>query len=71
MKKIVPVLLLALLSACARPSDGPTAGNIRSATLPNTNEKIAVIDLANAPASTSNASIMSYSAGPGLAAEHD
>ncbi|KQM32441.1 capsule biosynthesis protein [Rhizobium sp. Leaf68] len=68
MKKIVPVLLLALLSACARPSDGPTAGNIRSATLPNTNEKIAVIDLANAPASTSNASIMSYSAGPGLAA---
>ncbi|MEN0116480.1 MAG: polysaccharide biosynthesis/export family protein [Agrobacterium cavarae] len=68
MKKIVPVLLLALLSACARPSDGPTAGNIRSATLPNTNEKIAVIDLANASASTSNANIMSYSAGPGLAA---
>lgn len=68
MKKIVCVLLLAVLSACARPSDGPTAGNIRSATLPNTHEKIPVIDLANAPASTSTASIMSYSAGPGLAA---
>lgn len=68
MKKVVSVLLLALLSACARPSDGPTSGNIRSATLPQTNEKIPVIELANAPASTSAASFLSSSTGPGLTA---
>ncbi len=68
MKKVVSVLLLAVLSACARPSDGPTAGNIRSAKFPQTNEKIPVIELSNAPAATSSASIMQSSTGPGLAA---
>ncbi|KAA3515460.1 polysaccharide biosynthesis/export family protein [Agrobacterium rosae] len=68
MKKVVSVLLLALLSGCAKPSDGPTAGNIRSATLPHTNEKIRVIELANAPATPMSSSLIESSTGPGLTA---
>ena len=67
MKKVVSVLLLALLSGCAKPSDGPTAGNIRSATLPNTNEKIRVVELANAPA-VSPPVLTESTTGPGLTA---
>lgn len=62
------VLLMALLSACAKPSDGPTAGNIRSATFPRTNEKIPVIELANAPAATVSAGGIQSASGPGLTA---
>lgn len=68
MKKVVSVLLLALLSACVRPSDGPTAGNIRSAKFPETNEKIPLIELANAPAATSSVGLLQSSTGPGLTA---
>ncbi|WP_347881152.1 polysaccharide biosynthesis/export family protein [Agrobacterium sp. GD03992] len=68
MKKLGAVLLVALLSACAKPSDGPTAGNIRSATFPRTNEKIPVIELANAPASTVSAGSPQSASGPGLTA---
>lgn len=68
MKKLGAVLLVALLSACAKPSDGPTAGNIRSATFPRTNEKIPVIELANAPAATVSATGLQGASGPGLTA---
>lgn len=68
MKKLGAVLLVALLSACAKPSDGPTAGNIRSATFPRTNEKIPVIELANAPAATVSAGSLQGASGPGLTA---
>ncbi|MCZ7447086.1 polysaccharide export protein [Agrobacterium rhizogenes] len=68
MKKLGTVLLMALLSACAKPSDGPTAGNIRSATFPRTNEKIPVIELANAPAATVSAGSLQSASGPGLTA---
>lgn len=68
MKKLGAVLLMALLSACAKPSDGPTAGNIRSATFPRTNEKIPVIELANAPAATVSAGSLQNASGPGLTA---
>ncbi|MCZ4431467.1 polysaccharide export protein [Agrobacterium sp. SOY23] len=68
MKKLGAVLLVALLSACAKPSDGPTAGNIRSATFPRTNEKIPVIELANAPAATVSAGSLQNASGPGLTA---
>ncbi len=66
MKKLASVLLLALLSGCAKPSDGPTAGNIRSATFPLTNEKIRVVDLANAPAASITPSSLESATGPGL-----
>ncbi|WP_332303266.1 polysaccharide biosynthesis/export family protein [Rhizobium sp. GR12] len=68
MKKLGAVLLVALLSACAKPSDGPTAGNIRSATFPRTNEKIPVIELANAPAATVSAGSLQGASGLGLTA---
>ncbi|MBB3944350.1 polysaccharide export outer membrane protein [Rhizobium skierniewicense] len=68
MKKVVSVLLLALLSSCAKPSDGPTAGNIRSAKLPQTNERIRVVELANAPAASVSPSLVESASGPGLTA---
>lgn len=68
MNRIVPVLLLALLSSCAKPSDGPTAGNIRSATFPHTNEKIPVIELSNAPAYSAAPNALSSASDPGLTA---
>lgn len=68
MKKVVSVLLLALLSGCAKPSDGPTSGNIRSATFPLTNEKIKVVELANAPAASISSSSIESATGPGLTA---
>ncbi len=68
MKKLGAILLMTLLSACAKPSDGPTAGNIRSATLPRTNEKIPVIELANASAATVSAASTQNASGPGLTA---
>lgn len=68
MKKVASVLLLALLAGCAKPSDGPTAGNIRSATLPKSNEKIRVIELADAPAAPLLQSSLESANGPGLTA---
>jgi polysaccharide export outer membrane protein len=49
MRKLAPIALMMALSACASPSDGPSAGNIRNATLPHSGEKIPVIPLADAP----------------------
>ncbi|TIX90139.1 polysaccharide biosynthesis/export family protein [Rhizobium sp. P44RR-XXIV] len=50
MRKLAAVVLpLVVLSACARPSDGPSAGNIRNATMPHSGERIPVVPLANAP----------------------
>jgi polysaccharide export outer membrane protein len=68
MKMLGAILLMALLCACAKPSDGPSAGNIRSATLPRTNEKIPVIELANASATTVSAGGTQNASGPGLTA---
>lgn len=49
MRKLVQVAFVILLGACARPSDGPNASNIRNASLPGTNEKIPVVELSDAP----------------------
>jgi polysaccharide biosynthesis/export protein len=69
MKKIVPLLLVALLSACAKPSDGPSAGSIRSATFPHSADRIPVVELANAPAATAGTSTAFInSSDPGLKA---
>lgn len=67
MKKIVPVLMIALLSGCAKPSDGPSAGSIRSATFPHSADRIPVIELANAPAATAaNSTVLTNSSDKGL-----
>ncbi|MBB4010033.1 polysaccharide biosynthesis/export family protein [Allorhizobium taibaishanense] len=52
MRKLLPVLLIAVLSSCARPSDGPSASAIRSTTFPGSNSKVPVIELSKAPAVT-------------------
>lgn len=49
MRRLAPIALMVVLSACARPSDGPSAGNIYNATLPHSGEKIPVVALADAP----------------------
>ncbi|AGS26126.1 polysaccharide export protein (plasmid) [Rhizobium etli] len=49
MRKLAPLVLVAVLSACARPSDGPTAGGFYNATSPNGNERIPVVRLSEAP----------------------
>jgi polysaccharide biosynthesis/export protein len=63
MRKLVPTILLVALSACASPSDGPSATNIRNASLPNSNEKIPVLELADAPLGLTSAAMTSYAAG--------
>ena len=60
MRKLLSIVFLALLSACASPSDGPSATNIRNASLPNSNEKIPVIQLADAPVGFAGATTTSY-----------
>ncbi len=49
MRKWAVVLPLVVISACARPSDGPSALNIRNATMPDTQRKIPVVPLSQAP----------------------
>ncbi|ACM39050.1 polysaccharide export protein [Agrobacterium vitis] len=67
MRKVLPVLLIAILSSCAKPSDGPSAGAIRSATFPGSSSKVPVIELSKAPAVTAAAPQSGYSASePGL-----
>ncbi len=67
MRKLVPFVIVAVLSACARPSDGPTAGGFYNATDPVTNEKIPVVRLADAPMTPVSAAPLAYSAAdPGL-----
>lgn len=62
MKKLVPLALLAILSACARPADGPTAGSIYNTKLPHTNQSVPVQRLADAPP-TPSVSAASYAPG--------
>lgn len=52
MKKVVPLLMIALLSGCANPSDGPSAGSIQSAKFPHSADRIPVIELASASSAT-------------------
>ncbi|MEO3999656.1 polysaccharide biosynthesis/export family protein [Mesorhizobium sp. CAU 1732] len=52
MLRVAVILLAGALSACASPSSGPTVGDINSARLPNSNERIPIIDLADAPMDT-------------------
>jgi polysaccharide biosynthesis/export protein len=50
MRKLMPIALaILLLGACASPSDGPKVSDIRNASLPNSNERFPVVDLAQAP----------------------
>ncbi|MGH6860823.1 MAG: polysaccharide biosynthesis/export family protein, partial [Phyllobacterium sp.] len=63
MRKLVPIALLVALSACASPSDGPSATNIRNASLPHSNEKIPVLELADAPLGMAGTTMTSYAAG--------
>jgi polysaccharide export outer membrane protein len=62
MRKLVPIAFLAFLGACASPSDGPSAINIQNASLPNSNEKIPVVNLADAPLGIMGATTTSYAA---------
>ncbi|MGK6316974.1 polysaccharide biosynthesis/export family protein [Neorhizobium sp. DT-125] len=67
MRKLAPFVFVAVLSACARPSDGPTAGGFYSATDPRTNERIPVVRLADAPMNPVGITPLAYSAtDPGL-----
>lgn len=67
MRKLAPCVFVLLLSACAPPADGPSAGGFYNATDPNTQERIPVVRLANAPMEPMNFAPASYSAtDPGL-----
>ncbi len=58
MKKVLPLLMAALLGGCANPSDGPSAGSIQSAKFPHSADRIPVIELANASAATAATPVM-------------
>ncbi|QKK26572.1 polysaccharide biosynthesis/export family protein [Rhizobium hidalgonense] len=62
MRKLAPLVLVAVLSACARPSDGPTAGGFYNATSPHTNERIPVVRLSEAPMAPVSATPLAYAA---------
>ncbi|MGY5777291.1 polysaccharide biosynthesis/export family protein [Rhizobium sp. LEGMi135b] len=49
MRKWAAILPLVVFSACAGPSDGPSALNIRNARMPDTQRKIPVVPLSEAP----------------------
>lgn len=49
MRKWAAILPLVVLSACAGPSDGPSALNIRNARMPDTQRQIPVVPLSEAP----------------------
>ncbi|MGO7638173.1 polysaccharide biosynthesis/export family protein [Rhizobium leguminosarum] len=67
MRKLAPLVLVAVLSACARPSDGPTAGGFYNATAPQSNERIPVVRLSEAPMGPVAATPLAYAAtDPGL-----
>ncbi len=67
MRKLAPCVYVAVLSACAAPSDGPAAGRFYDATDPQTGQKIPVVRLANAPMEPFNVAPLGYSAAdPGL-----
>ncbi|MCQ1574731.1 polysaccharide export protein [Neorhizobium galegae] len=62
MRKLAPCVFVAVLCACAAPSDGPTAGRFYDATDPQTGQKIPVVRLANAPMEPFNPAPLGYSA---------
>jgi len=67
MRKLAPLVLVAVLSACARPSDGPTAGGFYNATAPQSNERIPVVWLSEAPMGPVAVTPLAYAAtDPGL-----
>ena len=67
MRKLAPLVLVAVLSACARPSDGPTAGGFYNATAPQSNERIPVVRLSEAPMGPVAVTPLAYAAtDPGL-----
>jgi len=67
MRKLAPLVLVAVLSACARPSDGPTAGGFYNATAPQSNERIPVVRLSEAPMGAVAVTPLAYAAtDPGL-----
>ncbi|TBY85129.1 polysaccharide biosynthesis/export family protein [Rhizobium leguminosarum] len=67
MRKLAPFVLVAVLSACARPSDGPTAGGFYNATAPQSNERIPVVRLSEAPMGPVAVTPLAYAAtDPGL-----
>lgn len=63
MRKLAPFVFVAVLGACARPSDGPTAGGFYNATNPQTNERIPVVRLSEAPMGAAAVAPLAYSAG--------
>lgn len=62
MRKLAPFVLLAILTSCARPSDGPSAGAFYSMTDPTTNQHIPVTRLADAPMAPVVATPLAYAA---------
>ena len=62
MRKLAPFVIVAALSACARPSDGPTPGNIYNASAPYSNEKMRVLNLSQAPMSYAGVRPVAYAA---------
>ncbi|TWF50055.1 polysaccharide biosynthesis/export family protein [Neorhizobium alkalisoli] len=67
MRKLTPLVFLALLTACASPSDGPGAGSFYSAKDPRTGQPIPVTRLANAPMTPVTATPLAYAPNdPGL-----
>ena len=63
MRKLAPLFMLLILSACAQPSDGPRAGGFYSAKDPRTNQSIPVTRLADAPMSPLMTAPLSYASG--------
>lgn len=47
--KIISILPIAYLFACANPASGPSPGNIRKAVLPGSNDKIPIVELTAMP----------------------
>lgn len=60
-------VLILLVSACASPSDGPRTSDIRNATMPNSNERFPVFELAQAPIGYAPVATSPAGRGAGLA----
>ncbi|MQW89269.1 polysaccharide biosynthesis/export family protein [Sinorhizobium saheli] len=60
MRELLPVAICLVLSACARPSDGPNASDIYNAKVAGTGERIQVVDLSKAPVGVTSAATLSY-----------
>lgn len=60
MRELLPVALCVLLSACARPSDGPNTSDIYNAKIAGTNERIQVVELSKAPMGVTSSAPLSY-----------